>query len=314
MNLLSVEKPARYMGGEMGSIRKESAELRIALAFPDVYEVGMSHLGLRILYSILNAVEGIAAERVFAPWPDMEQQLETTNTRLATLEHATPLMQCDIIGFTLQYELSYTNILNMLRLAGMPLLANQRNDTFPLVIAGGPCAYNPEPLAPFFDAILLGDGEEAIVEIAEAARLAKRLGEDKPALLKRLADIEGVYIPAFFVPSYNPDGTIEQITALRTEQTSVRRRFLSNLDTAAYPTKLVVPFMKTVHDRVAVEIARGCTRGCRFCQAGYVYRPLRERSPATVLGLVEESLRATGYDEVSLLSLSTGDYSCCSPS
>jgi len=313
MNLLSVEKPARYMGGEMGSIRKESAELRIALAFPDVYEVGMSHLGLRILYSILNAVDGIAAERVFAPWPDMEQQLEATNTRLATLESATPLMQCDIIGFTLQYELSYTNILNMLHLAGVPLLANQRNGTFPLVIAGGPCAYNPEPLAPFFDAVLLGDGEEAIVEIAEATRQAKRLGEDKPALLKRLADIEGVYIPAFFVPSYNPDGTIEKITAIRTEQTSVRRRFLSNLDTAVYPTKLVVPFMKTVHDRVAVEIARGCTRGCRFCQAGYVYRPLRERSPATVLGLVEESLRATGYDEVSLLSLSTGDYSCVSP-
>ena len=313
MNLLSVEKPARYMGGEMGSIRKDAAELRIALAFPDVYEVGMSHLGLRILYTILNADEGIAAERVFAPWPDMEKQMEATGTRLSTLETSTPLTQCDIIGFTLQYELSYTNILNMLRLAGMPLLANQRNDTFPLVIAGGPCAYNPEPLAPFFDAVLLGDGEEAILEIAEATRQAKRLAEDKPTLLKRLADIQGVYIPSFFEPRYNPDGTIAEITVLRTGHASVRRRFLSNLDTAVYPTKPVVPFMKTVHDRVAVEIARGCTRGCRFCQAGYVYRPLRERSPATVLGLVEESLRASGYDEVSLLSLSTGDYSCVAP-
>ena len=200
MNLLSVEKPARYMGGEMGSIRKDAAELRIALAFPDVYEVGMSHLGLRILYTILNAVEGIAAERVFAPWPDMEKQQQEANSRLATLETATPLTQCDIIGFTLQYELSYTNILNMLRLAGMPLLANQRHDTLPLVIAGGPCAYNPEPLAPFFDAILLGDGEEAILDIAEATRQSKRLGEDKTTLLKRLADIEGVYVPSFFEP------------------------------------------------------------------------------------------------------------------
>jgi radical SAM family uncharacterized protein/radical SAM-linked protein len=301
------------MGGEMGSIRKDAAELRIALAFPDVYEVGMSHLGLRILYAILNAVDGIAAERVFAPWPDMEQQLEAAGAQLATLETGTPLIQCNIIGFTLQYELSYTNILNMLRLAGMPLLASQRNNTFPLVIAGGPCAYNPEPLAPFFDAILLGDGEEAIVEIAEAARQAKRLGEDKQTLLNRLADIEGVYIPAFFEVSYNQDGTITEIMALRTGYANVRRRFLSNLDTAVYPTEPVVPFMKTVHDRVAVEIARGCTRGCRFCQAGYIYRPLRERSSATVLGLVEESLRATGYDEVSLLSLSTGDYSCVLP-
>lgn len=313
MNLLSVEKPARYMGGEMGSIRKDEAELRIALAFPDVYEVGMSHLGLRILYTILNSVDGIAAERVFAPWPDMEQKMKTEDVRLATLETATPLSQCDIIGFTLQYELSYTNILNMLRLAGLPLLTNQRNDTFPLVIAGGPCAYNPEPLAPFFDAILLGDGEEAILDIAEATRQSKMLGEDKISLLSRLADIEGVYIPVFFEPGYNPDGTISEITALRAGHASVRRRFLSNLDTAVYPTEPVVPFMKTVHDRVAVEIARGCTRGCRFCQAGYVYRPLRERSPATVLALVDQALRATGYDEVSLLSLSTGDYSCVTP-
>jgi radical SAM family uncharacterized protein/radical SAM-linked protein len=313
MNLLAVEKPARYMGGEMGSIRKDVADLRVALAFPDVYEVGMSHLGLRILYHVLNGVDGIAAERVFAPWPDMEQQMKTAGERLATLETATPLTDCDIIGFTLQYELSYTNILNMLDLAGVPQFASDRGETFPLVIAGGPCAYNPEPLAPFFDAVLLGDGEEAILEIAEVVRQAKQQGEGRPKLLERLAEIEGVYVPSFFEPRYNHDGTIARIEARTGGQTSVRRRFLSNLDTAAFPTETVVPFMKTVHDRVAIEIARGCTRGCRFCQAGYVYRPLRERSPATILKVAEDSLQATGYDEISLLSLSTGDYSCIEP-
>ena len=311
MNLLSIEKPARYMGGEMGSIRKDKAELRLALAFPDVYEVGMSHLGLRILYSILNDMEAVAAERVFAPWPDMEAELSSAKAPLATLETATPLAECDLIGFTLQYELSYSNILNMLRLGGVPLLAAERDASHPLVIAGGPCAYNPEPLAPFFDAILLGDGEEAIVEIAEAALESKKLGEDRPAQLERLAKIKGIYIPAFFEILYNPDGTIAEIKALA-GQTRVKRRFVENLDQAVYPTQPVVPFMKTVHDRVAVEIARGCTRGCRFCQAGYIYRPLRERSPANVLSLVEQALQATGYDEISLLSLSTGDYSCIS--
>ncbi len=313
MNLLAVEKPARYMGGEMGSIRKVDAYVRFALAFPDVYEVGMSHLGLRILYHILNEAEGVAAERVFAPWPDMEAEMLAAQAVLSTLETATPLAACDIIGFTLQYELSYTNILSMLRLSGIPLLAADREGALPLIIAGGPCAYNPEPLAPFFDAVLLGDGEEATLEIALAVREAKKSGENKARLLERLSKIEGVYIPSFFEPKYASNGTLSEIRPLKSDYTTVRRRFLADLNSAPYPDSPVVPFMKTIHDRVAVEIARGCTRGCRFCQAGYVYRPLRERSPETILNVIEKSLKATGYDEISLLSLSTGDYSCVTP-
>ena len=312
-HLLSIDKPVRYLGGEMGAVRKKEAELRFVLAFPDVYEVGMSHLGLQILYQVLNQVDWIAAERVYSPWPDMEELLRTQGEQLTTLESGLSPAQADVIGFTLQYELSYTNILTILDLAGIPLLARERGEEFPLVLGGGPCAYNPEPLADFFDAFLLGDGEEAVLEIAEIWREWKKSGEPKADLLARLAGIAGVYVPSLFEIRYEESGRIAGIIPLKEQYRQVRRRFVADLDRVPYPVEPVIPFLKTIHDRVSMEIARGCTRGCRFCQAGYIYRPVRERSPEQVLELVGEALRNTGYDEVSLLSLSTGDYGCIAP-
>ena len=301
------------MGGEMGTVIGRQGGLSFVLAFPDVYEIGMSHLGLQVLYGVLKGVPWVAPERIYAPWPDLEALLRAEGRPLVTLEGGMPLAEADIVGFTLQYELSYTNILNMLDLAAIPLLAAERDQRHPLILGGGPCAFNPEPLADFFDAFLIGDGEEAVLEIAECVRDWKAQDLPKAELLERLSKIEGVYVPAFFQVSYDPAGRVEKITPLRAEYRSVRRRFVADLETAQYPTTPVVPFLKTVHDRVSVEISRGCTRGCRFCQAGYIYRPVRERSPERVLEIVEEALGNTGYDEISLLSLSTGDYGCLTP-
>jgi radical SAM family uncharacterized protein/radical SAM-linked protein len=314
-DLLALHRPTRYLGGELGSIRKApgTTELTFALAFPDVYEVGMSHLGSSILYHILNAQPWLAAERVYAPWPDMEQSLRAAGEPLRSLESQSPLGQFDILGFTLQYELSYTNILNMLDLARIPRRQQHRGDDAPLVVVGGPGAYNPEPLADFIDCALLGDGEEAIIELCQAVRVSKACGESRAALLERLAVIDGIYVPSFFAVDYAADGEVTAVRPLRDGYEKVRRRFLADLEAAPYPSKLIVPFMATVHDRVAMEIARGCTRGCRFCQAGYLYRPVRERSAQRIAAVVEEALAATGYEEVSLLSLSTGDYSCIEP-
>ncbi len=313
--LTEVSRPSRYLGGELGSRSKspEQVDLRMALAFPDVYEVGMSHIGFPILYRILNDLEGISAERAYAPWPDMAALLERDGAPLASLESGLPLADFDIIGFTLQYELSYTNVLWMLQLAGLPLRREQRSAEAPLIVVGGPCAFNPEPLADFFDCALIGDGEEALVELVETVRNARKEGLDRSEFLNRLAEIEGVYVPSLFEVDYQGNGRIAAIRPLKKEYSTVRRRFLADLETAPFPTEPIIPFMQTVHNRVAMEIARGCTRGCRFCQAGYIYRPVRERSPEKIAELVDAALSNSGYEEISLLSLSTGDYSCIEP-
>jgi len=291
--LASVSKPSRYLGGEVNSIRKDidACSVRIALAFPDTYEVGMSHLGMQILYAILNGYPDVAAERCYAPWPDMETLLRTHRLPLTTLESRKPLSAFDLVGFSLQYELSYTNVLNMLELGGIPLRARDRGKEDPLVIAGGPCAFNPAPMTPFIDAFVIGEGEEVISEIAAFLREAKARGHERSRKLEQLAAIPGIYVPALFSGS------------------RIRKRIVTDLDSWRVPLKPVVPLMKTIHDRITLEIARGCTRGCRFCQAGMVWRPVRERNLRTLEKSAEQQLCSTGYDEISLLSLSSGDYS-----
>lgn len=289
--LLKVRKPARYIGGEWNSVVKDYKDIRcsIALAFPDVYEVGMSHLGLKILYSVLNERQDIACERVFAPWFDMESMMREKGIPLFSLETKRPLREFDIVGFSLQYELSYTNVLNMLDLAGIPLFSAERDDSHPLIIGGGPCAFNPEPMADFFDCFLIGDGEEAATEIADIFIESRKKGEKKNGLLKRLADVEGVYVPS--MPK------------------KVRKRSVLDLDKAYYPEKPVVPYIEIVHDRIQLEIMRGCRRRCNFCQAGVIYRPNRQRSAEKILSLAKKVYENTGYDEISLISLSSGDHS-----
>lgn len=308
--LMEVEKPARYMGGEWNMVKKEGKNFRFALCFPDVYEIGMSHMGSRILYHVLNEMEGVACERCFCPWSDMEALLRREGMPLFSLENRLPLGSFDIVGFSLLYEMCYTNILTMLELSRIPFLAKERGEDMPLILAGGPCAVNPEPLAEIVDAVIVGDGEEAEPEIVEAVRASKAAGESKRQLLLRLSAIDGVYIPSFYEANYTPEGKFAGLAKLEpAAPDTVRRRILKDLEHAPYMGRQLVPAMQIVHDRVAVEVMRGCTRGCRFCQAGYIYRPVRERSKETLLRQAEELIACTGYDEVSLLSLSTGDYS-----
>ena len=293
-----VRKPARYIGGEFNSVHKDpdQTEVRIALAFPDVYEVGMSHLGLKILYNILNSREDIYAERVFAPWPDMEQQMRERGIPLLTLETCYEVRKMDILGFSLQYELCATTVLQMLDLAGIPLRSSDRGEEDPLILAGGPACFNPMPMSDFFDAFLIGDGEEVMLEICDKLKSWKNKRGDRVGLLSELKEIHGV-----FVPSLHKSG--ETIT----------RRIVSDLDNVGFPRNFVVPFCDITHDRIGLEIARGCTRGCRFCQAGIIYRPVRERQHEGLLNTSRDLLQSTGWDQIGLLSLSSGDYSCIGP-
>lgn len=314
--LSRVQKPARYSGGELGSVHKPDVALRLALCFPDVYEVAESHLGLKILYHVVNERPELAAERVYAVWPDLEALLRAERVPLWSLETQRPLSSFDVVGFTLQYELSYATILGMLDLGGVPRWAVQRSEHEPIVIGGGAGAYNAEPVAPFFDALVLGDGEEVLLELLDAMVQGRADSESRAAVLARLANIEGVYVPAHFEVEY--DGP--RISNLRSARDAlpqhqsregvprVRRRVVRDLDAAPYPSRPIVPNVLPVHNRVAIELQRGCSQNCRFCQAGMVSRPTRQREPATVLRLSQEGLRATGGDEIGLLSLSAGDY------
>ena len=307
-----VEMPSRYVGGETNVQKKDltKVDLKYALCFPDLHEIGTSYFGAQILYHVLNQEENIAAERFFTPAPDMEKLLRERKIPLLSMESNEDLASFDIIGMSLLYELNFTNILTMFDLSGIPFFSEERDDSHPLIIAGGPCAFNPEPVADFFDAIVVGDGEKAVLEVAEQYIQWKKQGDGKKkSLLNLLSQIEGVYVPGFFKASYDND-SIQNLLPLKKDYSIIKRAILPEFDDASFPVAPIVPFGKPVHDRLRLEIARGCSKGCRFCQAGMIYRPVRERSAKSLIKIAKESLKNTGYKDVSLLSLSTGDYSC----
>lgn len=308
-----VTKPITYLGNEVNAVHKtpNPEMIRYAFAFPDTYEVGMSHLGMKILYGLLNEQADIWCERVFAPWVDMEEQLRHHDLALYGLESMMPLHEYDFVGFTLQYEMSFSNILNMLALGKISLRSASRKEDEPFVMAGGPCAYNPEPLADFIDLFVIGEAEEVILKIMAAHRAWKKTGGNRHDFLKMAAQIEGVYVPAFYTVSYDQStGVITDFTPIVSEApATIRKQFIEDLDQAYFPDKIVVSYTETVHDRISYEIFRGCGRGCRFCQAGMIYRPTREKTLTTIQSRIKALIKTTGYDEVSLSSLSTGDYS-----
>ncbi len=309
MILSKVEKPARYTGGELNSVIKEGAELNFALCFPDVYEVGMSHLGIGILYEVLNGMEGVFAQRAYCPWPDMAGELRAAGEPLRSLETQKPLCDFDMLGFNLSYEMCYSNVLAMLELSRIPFFANERGEDAPLIIGGGACTVNPEPLADFFDLFAIGEGEELVCELCELYMERKRAGCSKEEFLREAAKIEGIYVPSLYDVEYADNGCVSAVIPRAGAQERVRRRFVKDFEHAAAQKKPVLPYINTVHDRCTLEIMRGCPNGCRFCQAGYYTRPVRERSTGTVLAEARDIIAATGYEEISLCSLSSGDHS-----
>ena len=315
-HLLEVQKPSRYIGGEVGIIIKDKSkvDVRFAFCFPDTYDIGMSHLGMKILYSLTNERENYWCERCFAPGLDFEEIMRANDIPLYALESLDPIKDFDFIGFTMQYELSYTNVLNMLDLAGIPIFAKDRTEELTqIVVAGGPCVCNPEPLADFFDLFILGEGEEVNLELMDLYHEMKQQGAKRIDFLRRAAQIQGIYVPQFYHFSYNEDGTISGVTTTDGAPQTVKKRIIKDMDSVYYPDNFVVPFTEIVHDRVSVEVLRGCIRGCRFCQAGFIYRPFREKSTDTICKETKALCENTGYDEVSLASLSTSDHSDIDP-
>jgi len=310
--LKKVEKPSRYTGNEWNMVQKDpkTVDIRFAFCFPDTYEIGMSHLGMKILYHLLNERSDTYCERVFAPWTDMEEEMRKNDIPLFTLETHEPVRNFDIVGFTLQYEMSYTNVINMLDLAGIPLLSSDREEVHPFVCAGGPCAYNPEPLADIIDFFMMGEGEEVINEVMNVYAAWKKNGGSRRDFLLEISKIQGVYVPEFYDVSYKQDGTIADIKPnIEGIPAKIRKRIIKDMNKVYYPDRIIVPYTGIVHDRIMLEIFRGCSRGCRFCQAGFVYRPVREKKPERLLELAEKLVDNTGYEEISLTSLSTSDYS-----
>ena len=309
--LLQVEKPARYIGNEVNMVVKnpKDVDIRFAFCFPDVYEVGMSHLGLQILYYFLNRREDTYCERCFTPWVDMEQKMRENNIPLFCLESGDELKKFDFVGFTLQYEMSYTNVLNMLDLANIPIWSKDRTEDDPIIIAGGPCAYNPEPLADIIDVFYIGEGEVSYDKFFDVYKEHKKNGGTKEEFLEKILEIPGMYVPKFYDVSYNEDGTVKEIKPNNPKAPkTIKKVIVDDMNAVFYPEKQMVPLIETVHDRVTLEVFRGCIRGCRFCQAGYVYRPVRERGKDKVLSLADSLVRTSGHEEIGLTSLSTGDY------